>query len=137
MLLDVLNSIRTVADITTLFAALGYAEEDLPYNGDALTVARWKAFKVIAVDGPCAREGARALALELTRTAERALAVALGRNRELAIAAPRFGQPGITKVMIVSLDNPSVFASEQLERLRPKGRSTALSHALSVVVFPT
>jgi len=133
MLLNTLSSIRTVADISTLFSTLGYSEEDLAYSGDVLTVARWKAFKVVASEGSCAREVVRALALELARTAERALAVALGQSRELAIAAPRFGQPGITKVMVVSLDSPSGFATEQLERLRPKRTSTALSHALSVV----
>ena len=132
MLQDILSSIRTVEDITTLFSALGYDAADLPFTRDTQTVARWKGFKVVAAERTCSRDGARDLALEISRTAERAVAVVLSRNRELAIAAPRFVQPGTTRILAVSIDNPSNFALEQLKRLSPKNGSTALSHALSV-----
>jgi hypothetical protein len=132
MLLEILSAIRTAKDVGTLFSALGYTEEDLPFTGGTMTVARWKGFKVIAADREHARDGVREFAREVAKTSERALTAVVSPERELALAAPRFGQIGITKVLVVSLDNPCSFAVEQLKRLGPNGRSTALAHALSV-----
>jgi type I restriction-modification system DNA methylase subunit len=74
----------------------------------------------------------RELAGSLCRVSARALAAVVGRPRELALAAPRFGHGGATKALVISLDAPSSFALQQLERLRPDPTSSALAHALRV-----
>jgi hypothetical protein len=132
MIIDALTAIRTTADVRRLFSILGYVSENFPFTGDAMIVARWKGFRIIAKETERAREGVQELTREIAKSSDRVLAVAIGPKRELAIAAPRIGQAGITKVLVVSLDNPSIFAVEQLERLRPKRKSTALTHALLV-----
>ncbi|UCG86727.1 MAG: N-6 DNA methylase [Gemmatimonadota bacterium] len=95
-------------------------------------MARWQGFTVIATDSPVPRQDARDLARSLSRVSARALAAAIGPPRELALAAPRFGQSGTTKVLVISLDSPSQFALQQLERLSPDPSSSALAHALRV-----
>jgi hypothetical protein len=130
MIIDALTAIRTVADVSRLFGSLGYVAEDFPFTRTATIVARWKGFRIIAKETERAREGVQELTREIAKDSNRVLAVAISPKRELAIAAPKIGKAGITKVLVLSLDNPSNFAVEQLERLRPKRKSTALTHAL-------
>jgi adenine-specific DNA-methyltransferase len=87
---------------------------------------------VVATEGPIPQHAARDLARNLSRTSARALAAAIGPSRELAIAAPRLGQSGTTKVLVISLDTPSRFALQQLQRLNPDKSSSALAHSLCV-----
>ncbi len=132
MIRENLNAVRTTRDIGKLFTTIGYVEKDLPFSGDVLIVARWKSFKVVAAEKENALEGVRELARELASAAECGIAAAVSRDSELAIAAPMYGRPGITRVLVVSLDDPSRFALEQIERLSPRQRATVLQHALSV-----
>ena len=132
MPVETLSAIHTAADVGKLFSTLGYTEDDLPFIDGACTVARWKSFKVIAADKDNARDGVRELARKVMSTSERALAAVVSPERELAVAAPKFGQVGITRVLVVSLDNPSSFTLQQLERLRPNASTTALAHALRI-----
>ncbi len=132
MLITTLRSIHGVADVANLFTLLGYTKHDSPFDDTARIIARWKSFSVIARDADAPREDARDLARKLAVTAERALAVTVGPDRSIAMAAPKFGQPGTTRVLQVSLDHPSKFALQQLERLRPRHSDTSLAHALFV-----
>ena len=132
MLVATLNAIHTAADVGKLFSILGYTEDGFPFIEGACTVARWRSFKVVAADRDDVRDGVRELARTFMATSERALAAAVSPARELALAAPRFGQEGITRILVISLDRPSTFAVQQLARLAPNDSSTALGHALSV-----
>ena len=132
MLAAKLKTTNTAADVGELFAALGYTEDDLPFIHGASTVARWKGFRVIAADRENARDGVRELTHKVLAATERALVAVVGPDRQLAIAAPKFGHAGITRILVVSLDDPSSFALRQLERLGPSRSSNALTHALSV-----
>ena len=132
MLKQRLREVHTPNDISRLFHSLGYQPEcQLDHDG-SIRVARWKGFRVIAVSAEEAADAARSLAARLARHSQRAMAVALSADRRLALAAPRLGQPGATRVLTVHLDDPSPFAIQQLERLRPKRTANALAHALSV-----
>ncbi len=132
MLDSALRDVRTIADLDRLFTILGYTGDNQPFDEEGQIIARWKGFRVVAVDSNIPRDGARLLARRLAAASERALAVSVGPPGEIALAAPRFGQPGITRVLAVSLTQPSAFALQQLERLRPNGSATALGHALHV-----
>ncbi|MDH3290361.1 MAG: N-6 DNA methylase [Gemmatimonadota bacterium] len=117
--------------MSALFARLGYRPVGEPWAEGALVVAKWHAFKVIAIQSADPRGAARALAHRLSASGLRGLAVALGPG-ELAIAAPRLGTPGSSKVLGVSLHQPSRVALAQMRELRPRNDSTALAHALRV-----
>ena len=132
MLVENLKKIHAVTDVGNLFSALGYAEDNLPFGNEAFTVARWKGFRVIAAERENARDGVRELTRRVMASTERALVAVVGPERELALAAPKFGQEGMTRILVVSLECPSAFALQQIERLRPKRSSNALAHALSV-----
>ena len=114
MLAEKLKTTNTAADVGELFAALGYTEDDLPFIDGASTVARWKGFRVIAADRENALDGVRELTHKVLAATERALVAVVGADRQLAIAAPKFGHAGITRILIVSLDDPSSFALRQL-----------------------
>lgn len=131
MLPDTLRHIRTAQDVAQLFAELGYTAADGIIEGAGRVIARWRSFKVIAVDTTIPNESVRALARKLASAGERALAVAVGSN-ELAIAAPRIGQAGSTRVLVVPLVGASPPTLQQLESLRPEGATTALGHAMRV-----
>jgi type I restriction-modification system DNA methylase subunit len=99
---------------------------------DTVEVARWKGFKVIAVSANDMSDTVRRLAAGFARDSQRSFAVALTPDRVLSLAAPRLGEPGASRVLKVHLEMPSAFSVEQLERLRPRRGSNALSHALMV-----
>ncbi|MFQ5704878.1 MAG: Eco57I restriction-modification methylase domain-containing protein [Gemmatimonadales bacterium] len=132
MLIETLRKIRRAADLTELFTLIGYTAYRRPFDDTANVVARWKSFFVIALDVVDLDRDLRHLARRLASSAERALVVAVGPDRVIALTAPRFGQPGITRVLSISLDNPSRFGLQQLERLRPVEPRTSLAHALYV-----
>ena len=94
-------------------------------------VASWKSFRVLAADAEDARAGSRALAHQLERDGDRGLGVGVS-GTELAITAPRIGMPGVTRTLTVQLGEPTAFAIEQIEQLRPADNATALVHALHV-----
>ncbi len=50
MLLTTLRDIQRAQDTSTLFAALGYARDAQPFGAGTTVVARWKGFKVVAID---------------------------------------------------------------------------------------
>lgn len=132
MLVDKLRAIRTSADVGSLFSELGYQADNLPFAGGALTVARWRGFRVIATDKANALDGVRELARNLATSSEQALAAVVGPDRTLALAAPKFGQTGISRALLISLDEPSGFALQQLERLGPNRSPSTLAHSLAV-----
>ena len=132
MLRAVLRDIRSARDASRLFTELGYAHDDQPFGHEAIVIARWQGFKVIAVDADEPREGARALARALATNSARALAVAVTAPHTIAVTAPRLGTPGISRVFVIPLDNPSAAVLEHLARFRPKPSSNGLSHALRV-----
>ncbi len=132
MLAPILRDLTCARDVSKVFLALGYQEEDLPFEGGAVVVARWRSFKVVADDGPAPRDRARALARRLSTLAERGLAAAVGPPGELVLAAPRLGAPGVTKLLVVPLPAANAEAAERLEALRPAAGGNALSHALRV-----
>ncbi len=129
---EALSQIRTVDDLSCLFQILGYQPDRHPFDSHASVIARWRGFEVIATESSQPRDSARDLARKLARTASRALAVAVNPTNELAVSAPRLGQPGTTKILLVTLNHPSAFAIQQLERLSTKGSSSALGHALRI-----
>ena len=132
MLKSVLNNIRCARDVSQLFVELGYTAAESPYDDEATVVARWKGFQVIAVDASAPRERARALARSLAGCSARALAVAVGAPNEIALTAPRLGAPGVNRLLVVPLDNPSPATLQHLERFRPRPSSNGLAHALRV-----
>jgi hypothetical protein len=132
MVKQVLKGIATTAEVSRLFVALGYKPDHIGVYGEALVVAHWQGFKVVAAAGDDPLQAVRQLAAKLARNSQRGLAVVLARAGTLTLAAPRIGRPGTTRALTVQLNNPSRFTLEQLERLRPKKSSNALSHALWV-----
>ncbi|MBI4502773.1 MAG: N-6 DNA methylase [Gemmatimonadetes bacterium] len=131
MLGDLLASIRTARDAAPLFAALGYACDPQPLEDASWLVGRWRTFEVLACEAPDPRAGARSLAAKLESSSRRALVAAIGAG-ELALAAPRLGTGGSTRVQSVSLDKPQAGALRLLESLRPDGCPNALAHAIRV-----
>lgn len=132
MLVDILSSLRSPSQLRDLFARLGYQPADELWSDGALVVARWHAFKVIAVQSSTPRDAARRLAYALSSSGLRGLAVALGSD-ELALAAPKPGTPGSSKILGLRLHDSSRIALAQLRELRPRNGATALDHALRIV----
>lgn len=131
-LLSSLRRVRSARDLGPVFGVLGYALTDEPFEGDAVVVARWRGFRVIASPGDPARDRVRQLAAALARAGERALAVGI-ESQALVIAAPRIGAGGSTRLLVVPCREPSPLAVQQLEDLAPRARESALAHALRVV----
>jgi len=131
-LVNALRQVHGARDLVQLFRILGYQSDHLPFTDRHDIVARWQGFRVVATDSQMPRHDARELARSLSRTSARALAAAIGPPRELVLAAPLLGQLGATKVLVISLDTPTQFALQQLERLTPDPSSSALAHALRV-----
>ena len=132
MLRDLLLRIQNLSHVSELFVHLGYRSANVPHSSDNRVVACWKAFLVVGTEAKEPREAARTLARKLGSAGERALAVALG-DRELVAAAPRLGAPASTRVLVVSLVDPTALSIDQLQSLCPKKDSTALAHTLRVV----
>ncbi len=132
MLAETLSDVQSLAHVRALFVHLGYRPADEPWAGGALVVARWHAFRVVAIRSDSPRDAVRRLARALSSSGLRGLAVALG-SGELALAAPMPGTPGSSKVLRMRLDDPSRFALAQLRDIRPRSDATALAHALRVV----
>lgn len=131
MLSDILASLDSVRDASGLFAALGYERVDRPYDDSLWLVARWRAFKVVAVGSAEPREAVCSVARKLASAGERALAVALGPD-ELVLAAPNVEGCSPSRILPVSRAAPSAQSLQLLERLGPDGAQNAL--ALSVRV---
>lgn len=132
MLRQILRDVQSPRDLAHLFHSLGYESEDRPAHCGALAIARWRGFHVLAVASSEPGEATRQLAARLARDSRRAIAVALSPDRTLSLAAPLLGQPGVTRVLRLHLENPTPFALQQLEKLRPKPTANALTHALAV-----
>ena len=131
MLLDLLKQIHRAHDARRLFEFLGYTPDTVPLDDGTWQVARWRSFRVIAADAPVPGDIARALAQRLAGASERALVVAAGQN-VIALAAPALRVPGSTRVLLIHCSEPTPFAIQQLERLRPSPGSTGLAHALRI-----
>lgn len=131
-LVDALRLIREATDTGEFFRELGYRPELHRYGESGWIVARWRSFKIVAVDSTNPREDARLLASRLASSADRGLACAIAAAKEMALAAPRLGSSGSTRILLVSLREPSPFAVAQLDRLRPGTSGSALVHALRV-----
>ncbi|MCH7777310.1 MAG: hypothetical protein IH878_12355, partial [Gemmatimonadetes bacterium] len=132
MLLTTLRDIQRAQDTSTLFAALGYAPDAQPFGDGATVVARWKGFKVVAIDAADPRDAVRSLARSLAGNSPRALAVAVRAPTEIALAAPKLGAPGVSRVFVVPLGDPPAIVLQHLEQFRPKPSSNGLTHALRV-----
>lgn len=137
MLANTLRNMQSTRDVGHLFAALGYQPVDIPFDDGAQIVARWHGFKVIAMATGYPVERVRAMARRLGARGARAVAIGLSPRKQLALAAPRIGATGITPILVVSLIAPTREALHQLERLRPAGSATGLSHALRVTELLT
>ena len=132
MLLDTLNAIRCAEEIGTLFAEIGYVPDRIPVKEGVTVVARWKGFKVFAADSSNPLHDVRAMARSLAGISARGLAVAVRAPNEIALAAPRLGAPGISRVLVVPLQDPSTEVLQHLRQFRPKPSSNGLTHALRV-----
>ena len=132
MLLTTLRDIQRAQDTSTLFAALGYAPDAQPFGDGATVVARWKGFKVVAIDAADPKDAVRSLARSLAGNSPRALAVAVRAPTEIALAAPKLGAPGVSRVFVVPLADPPPIVLQHLEQFRPKPSSNGLTHALRV-----
>jgi len=132
VLRELLSSTRTAADCSPLFAHLGYTAEQRSLGNGWSVVARWRGFRVIAADAPDPRAAARHQAGRLAASAQPSLVVAVGGEDELVLAAPRLGQAGAGRLLVVSRHHPSAFALQQLTSLSPNGARNALAHALRV-----
>jgi hypothetical protein len=126
---ELLRQVRSARDTASLFEALGYRRCLEPAGKQAWVVARWSSFQVVASDAEDPPAAARAWAERMAAASRRELAVALGGN-EMALAAPRLGVGGSTRVQRISLSAPSPFALRFLESLRPDPAANALVHAL-------
>jgi hypothetical protein len=129
VLAELLRTIHRLDDVQRLFMALSYHAADGRWEHGARIVARWEAFKVLAVADVESVAAARALASRIARSGERALAAALG-GRALAIAAPQADRS--TRALVVDLDRPSPVTLAQLEALRPPPGIGALRLALRI-----
>ncbi len=132
MLADILPTIRRARDTSSLFTELGYQADSLELDEGVLLVARWKGFRVLAVDSKSAPDGARWLANRMGLLADRGLAVSVGPSEAMALAAPRLRSRGSTRALNVALGNPTPLSIRLLERLRAGRKGNALSHALRV-----
>ncbi len=128
-----LGEVRASHHLGVLFRLLGYRSDDFPTANGTTVVASWKGFRIVAADSSTPQVTVRHIARSLTNSSDRALAVAVSPSREMSLAAPLLGRQGITKVLTISLEHPSPFALQQLERLSPDGSSSALGHALYVI----
>ena len=61
MLLHTTRDLTRAQDTSTLFAALGYAPDAQPFGTGTTVVARWKGFKVVAIDADDPRDAVRSL----------------------------------------------------------------------------
>src|SRR5207247_7168563 len=108
-----------------------YVNDHPTAGDDGWVVARWRGFEIVARDAEDPRKDARSLASRLGGASRRALAVAVGTD-ELALAAPRLGVGGSTRVIAVSLAHPDQPSLRFLESLRPNRAPNALAQALRV-----
>jgi len=131
VLAKLLSTVKTARDLTPVFQALGYAPDVCALPDGELRIARWKGFEVLGRDAERPEEEARSLAARLAARAQRALVAAVGAG-ELAIAAPRLGLGGSSRVLLLSLANPDPGALHLLERLCPADAPHPLGHALRV-----
>ncbi len=132
MLRHALSQVQRSLDVACVFAELGYLAVDQPLEDDVRIVAKWKAFRVLAAEAPDPLGRSQELARWLAAKSIRGLAAVTGPRSELVLAAPRVGQDGTTKSLTISLTDPTPFALDQLDRLRPKQGTSALTHALKV-----
>lgn len=132
MLEDVLMRVRSVEDLSDLFVHLGYDGDGRPLSETATIVARWRGFRVAAVEAAEPVEAARQLARTLSRGAARGMAVAVCPTHQIAIAAPRMADRGVSRVLTISLCNPEPDALQHLARFKPHGTATALAHAARI-----
>ena len=116
MLADILRTIRRARDTSSLFTELGYQADSLKLDEGVLLVARWKGFRVLAVDAKSAPDGARWLANRMGLLADRGLAVSVGPSEAMALAAPRLRSRGSTRALNVALGNPTPLSIRLLER---------------------
>jgi hypothetical protein len=124
--------VASARDLGPLFAALGYAPANEPFEDDTWVVARWRGFRVVATPATPARDRVRQLAARLARAGERALAVGVEPGA-VVLAAPRIGAEGATRLLVAPCRDPSPLVVQQLEELTPRRRGTALDHALRLV----
>ncbi len=84
----------------------------------------------VAAEDPAT--AARDVARRLANDGVRGLAAALGPDGSVALAAPRLGTGGATRVLLVPPAHIPPLVRQQLDALRPNPRDTALTHALRV-----
>ncbi|MDH3455623.1 MAG: N-6 DNA methylase [Gemmatimonadota bacterium] len=132
MLPDILLQAQASKNPTHLLRHLGYELSTGTLANGGNVVARWRGFRVVCVESRAPIDGARSLARRLARVGDRAMAVAIS-DETLALAAPRLGTAGCTRVLPISLTHPSSFALAQLERLRPSPTANALAHMLTII----
>lgn len=135
-ILMALRSLRGVADVGRLFAALGYEPKNEPYQGSLWLAARWKGFQVLACQDPDPCRSARSHASRLASAAECALVVSFDEDDRLALAAPRIGDHGSTRLALISRSRPTAAMLQLLEDLRPRA-DNSLAHALRVTQLLT
>ncbi|MEE8133866.1 MAG: N-6 DNA methylase [Gemmatimonadales bacterium] len=126
-----MRRVETVENLPDLFKVLGYEPQLLPFDDAASTVARWKGFRVVAVQSSDPAPAARALARTIGRLGERGLAVSLGQGR-LCLAAPHIGKAATTKAYAIQLEEPTREHLDFVEALRPDTEANALSHAIRI-----
>jgi Eco57I restriction-modification methylase len=132
MVSDQLRDLTTIEDLSQLFATLHYTPDNRPYGAHARVVARWRSFRIVAASGTDASETARKLARALSADGCRALAVGLSPRHEIALAAPRLGASGTSRVLSIPLRRPSADALQHLARFAPHPDSNGLRHTLRV-----
>lgn len=132
MLEDLLRRIGSVADLSDVFVHLGYQWDGRPLADSATVVARWRGFRVAAIEAVDPIEGARRLAAQLGRGPARGMAVAVRPGHTMAIAAPRMAERGVSRVLTISLQDPEPEAVHHLARFKTARTATALAHAARI-----
>jgi len=127
-----LAALRSLSHLAALFETLGFEPDPAPSGTGPAPVARQNGFRIIGALAPDAPARATALARELARTLGIGLVAVLNPGCELALAAPRTGLPGVTRVLRVPLPTPPTPTLDLLCRLAPHPDENGLVLALRI-----
>lgn len=128
-LFPLIRHARQATDLRAVFLALGYEPANQPAEDGWQVVARWKRCPVEVTEAADPRAAVRARAARLAAAARPALLAALG-PEEIAVAVPRIGTPGSSRVLSVPRAGPDPGALDLLRSLQPDPDATTLAHAI-------
>lgn len=126
-----LGTLEGLKQLQDLFVELGYQPVSWDLSDSEVVVGSWAGFRIWAFQSDEPATEARRRAATMAKQSERGLAVCLS-SEELALAAPRLGSGDSTKALTLRLREPSNFALDRLESMRPDGTEPALELALRI-----